>query len=77
MLALAETGLQRRAEEDWAGQDERQFLTALRGIVETGRTPAEGLLELLPRPLGAAASTRSSASSPTELRGLAPAAGDL
>ena len=36
---------QRRAEEDWAGQDERQFLTALTGIAETGRTPAEGLLE--------------------------------
>jgi glutamate--cysteine ligase len=46
MLALAETGLQRRSEEDWGGQDERQFLTALRGIVETGRTPAEELLAL-------------------------------
>jgi glutamate--cysteine ligase len=46
MLDLADTGLKRRAEEDWAGQDERQFLTALRGIAETGRTPAEGLLEL-------------------------------
>ena len=42
MLALAEIGLQRRAEEDWAGQDERQFLTALRGIVESGRTPGRG-----------------------------------
>jgi glutamate--cysteine ligase len=46
MLELAETGLRRRAEEDWAGQDERQFLTALTGIAETGRTPAEGLLDL-------------------------------
>jgi glutamate--cysteine ligase len=46
MLALAELGLQRRSEEDWAGQDERQFLTALRGIVESGRTPAEELLAL-------------------------------
>ena len=46
MLELADAGLRRRAEEDWAGQDERQFLTALRGIVETGRTPAESLLEL-------------------------------
>jgi glutamate--cysteine ligase len=46
MLALAEIGLQRRSEEDWAGQDERQFLTALRGIVESGRTPAEELLAL-------------------------------
>jgi glutamate--cysteine ligase len=46
MLTLAEVGLQRRSEEDWAGQDERQFLTALRGIVESGRTPAEELLAL-------------------------------
>jgi glutamate--cysteine ligase len=46
MLDLADLGLKRRAEEDWAGQDERQFLTALRGIAESGRTPAEGLLEL-------------------------------
>jgi glutamate--cysteine ligase len=46
MLALAEIGLQRRSEEDWAGQDERQFLTTLRGIVDRGRTPAEVLLEL-------------------------------
>jgi glutamate--cysteine ligase len=45
MLALAEIGLQHRAEEDWAAQDERQFLTPLRGIVESGRTPAEVLLE--------------------------------
>jgi glutamate--cysteine ligase len=45
MLELADAGLKRRAEEDWAGQDERQFLTALTGIVETGQTPAEGLLE--------------------------------
>jgi glutamate--cysteine ligase len=46
MLELADRGLRRRAEEDWAGQDERQFLTALRGIADSGRTPAEGLLEL-------------------------------
>jgi glutamate--cysteine ligase len=46
MLELADTGLRRRSEEDWAGQDERQFLTALRGIAETGRSPAEGLLTL-------------------------------
>jgi glutamate--cysteine ligase len=46
MLALAEIGLQRRSEEDWAGQDERQFLTTLRGIVDSGRTPAEVLLDL-------------------------------
>jgi glutamate--cysteine ligase len=46
MLSLADIGLQRRSEEDWSGQDERQFLTALRGIVDCGRTPAEVLLEL-------------------------------
>jgi glutamate--cysteine ligase len=46
MLALADIGLQRRAEEDWSGQDERQFLTALRGIVDSGLTPADVLLEL-------------------------------
>ena len=41
MLALADAGLTGRAEEDWFGQDERQFLTALRGIAESGRTPAD------------------------------------
>ena len=46
MLELADAGLTGRAEEDWFGQDERQFLTALRGIAESGRTPAEEKLEL-------------------------------
>jgi glutamate--cysteine ligase len=46
MLDLADAGLSGRAEEDWFGQDERQFLTALRGIAESGRTPAEEKLEL-------------------------------
>jgi glutamate--cysteine ligase len=46
MLALADAGLTGRAEEDWFGQDERQFLTALRGIAESGRTPAEEKLQL-------------------------------
>jgi glutamate--cysteine ligase len=46
MLALADAGLTGRAEEDWFGQDERQFLTALRGIAESGRTPAEEKLAL-------------------------------
>jgi glutamate--cysteine ligase len=46
MLALADAGLAGRAEEDWFGQDERQFLTALRGIVESGRTPADEKLAL-------------------------------
>jgi glutamate--cysteine ligase len=43
---LAAAGLGARAEEDWSGQDERQYLTALRGVVESGRTPAEEMLEL-------------------------------
>jgi glutamate--cysteine ligase len=46
MLALADAGLTGRAEEDWFGQDERQFLTALRAIAESGCTPAEEKLEL-------------------------------
>src|SRR5919106_229479 len=46
MLELADAGLKGRAEEDWFGQDERQFLTALRGIAESGRTPADEKLEL-------------------------------
>ena len=46
VLELAAGGLQARAEEDWSGQDERQFLTALRTVVESGRTPAEEKLDL-------------------------------
>lgn len=45
MLDLAEAGLKARAEEDWAAQDERQFLTSLRGVIDRGRTPAEDKLE--------------------------------
>jgi len=43
---LAAAGLRARAEEDWSGQDERQYLTVLRGVVESGRTPAEEKLDL-------------------------------
>jgi glutamate--cysteine ligase len=46
MLDLADAGLAARAEEDWFDQDERQFLTALRAIAESGRTPAEEKLAL-------------------------------
>jgi glutamate--cysteine ligase len=35
-----------RAEDNWFGQDERQFLTALRGIAASGRTPADEKLDL-------------------------------
>jgi len=45
MLALAEEGLKARSEEDWAAQDERQFLTYLHGVVDRGRTPAEEKLD--------------------------------
>jgi glutamate--cysteine ligase len=46
MLELAAAGLEARATEDWSGQDERQFLTALHEIARTGETPAERLLQL-------------------------------
>ncbi len=45
MLALAEAGLKARSEEDWAAQDERQFLTSLRHVVEREQTPAEEKLD--------------------------------
>ena len=45
MLKMAEEGLRVRSEEDWAAQDERQFLTFLRGVVDRGRTPAEDKLD--------------------------------
>ena len=44
MLALAEAGLKARSEEDWAAQDERQFLTSLRNVIDRGQTPAEDKL---------------------------------
>ncbi|MDH3663738.1 MAG: glutamate--cysteine ligase [Alphaproteobacteria bacterium] len=44
MLDIASDGLKGRAEEDWAAQDERQFLTFLQGVIERGRTPAEDKL---------------------------------
>lgn len=45
MLELADAGLMARSEEDWAAQDERQFLTSLRNVVDRGRTPAEEKLD--------------------------------
>ncbi len=44
MLEIAGDGLKARAEEDWAAQDERQFLTFLKGVIDRGRTPAEDKL---------------------------------
>ncbi len=45
VLALAREGLARRAVRDGSGKDETQFLAPLELIAETGRTPAEGLIE--------------------------------
>jgi len=44
-LEIASAGLKRRARKDAAGNDESGFLDTLRGIAETGRTPAEELLD--------------------------------
>jgi glutamate--cysteine ligase len=45
VLALAETGLKRRAQTDTFGSDESAFLDVLWEIARAGRTPAEALLE--------------------------------
>jgi glutamate--cysteine ligase len=45
VVALSREGLERRARRDSAGEDESQFLDTLAEIAETGRTPAERLLE--------------------------------
>lgn len=44
-LALAKAGLQRRAFKDGTGRDESHHLAYVEDIVESGRTPAERLLE--------------------------------
>ncbi|HUF87540.1 MAG TPA: glutamate--cysteine ligase [Thermohalobaculum sp.] len=45
VLAVAEAGLQARARAHDFDQDEAHFLSALKEIAESGRTPAEELLE--------------------------------
>ena len=45
MVALARDGLARRRRLDGTGQDEGHYLAPLSEIVDSGRTPAEGLLE--------------------------------
>ncbi len=45
MLALADAGLKARGKLDDDGKDESQFLQPLHEVAETGRTPAEILLE--------------------------------
>jgi glutamate--cysteine ligase len=44
-LALARGGLRRRARTDREGRDETRYLEPLDDIIETGRTPAEVMLE--------------------------------
>ena len=45
VLEIAAAGLEARARLDAFGDDEAHFLDALRTIIETGKTPAEELLE--------------------------------
>src|SRR5581483_9155045 len=45
MVGLAREGLRRPAQYDNSGQDESHFLETLTEIAESGRTPAESLLE--------------------------------
>jgi glutamate--cysteine ligase len=45
IVAIAQEGLRRRARADTCGDDESQFLATLVDIVETGRTPADRLLQ--------------------------------
>ncbi len=45
VLEIAKDGLKRRARLDRGGSDETGFLTTLVGIAQTGRSPAEELLE--------------------------------
>jgi glutamate--cysteine ligase len=45
VVELARGGLQRRKRFDGAGQDESQYIETMAGIVDSGRTPAERLLE--------------------------------
>jgi len=45
VLALARAGLQRRARVDSTGMDEGHFLATLEASVDSGRTPAERLIE--------------------------------
>ena len=44
-LALAHAGLRRRARTDRDGRDETRYLEPLDQILETGRTPAEQMLD--------------------------------
>ena len=45
-LALAHAGLHRRGRIDHDGRDESRYLEPLDRVLETGKTPAEDMLEL-------------------------------
>jgi glutamate--cysteine ligase len=45
VLNISRAGLARRAFRDGSGLDETRYLDPLEGIVASGRTQAEGLLE--------------------------------
>ena len=45
MLAIAETGLNRRARLNASGDNESGFLDPLRETIASGKTPAERLLD--------------------------------
>jgi glutamate--cysteine ligase len=49
-LALAHSGLRRRARVDHLGRDESRHLEPLQRIIDTGRTPAEEMLDKLRGP---------------------------
>jgi glutamate--cysteine ligase len=50
MVALAESGLKRRARRDLSGEDERMALAPLHATIEDGQSPAERLLALYDGP---------------------------
>ena len=52
MLALARSGLARRARKDPGGQDETRYLEPLDDLVSRGTTPAQELLEKFHGPWG-------------------------
>ena len=46
VVAISEEGLRNRARHDRYGEDETHFLDVLKTILETGKTPAEDLLDM-------------------------------
>jgi gamma-glutamylcysteine synthetase len=47
LLEIAEAGLKRIADLDAQGSDERQYLAAVRTLIEAGESPADRLLRVL------------------------------